>query len=68
MGYIELLVRNLEDYGIIMNDYIHNYYNVVLKEELKEIGMEELCCEDIYIVENNLLDTIQELKRVMNIK
>lgn len=68
MGYIELLIRNIEDYGIIMDDYIRNVYEVKLKKEIREIGLEDLCYEDIYIVENNLLDTIQELKRILRIK
>ena len=51
-----------------MDDYIRNVYEVKLKKEIREIGLEDLCYEDIYIVENNLLDTIQELKRILRIK
>lgn len=64
MGYIELLIKNIEDYGLIIDDYIRNYYKI----ELKDIATEEMCYEDIYIIEENLLDTIRELKRVMRIK
>lgn len=45
MGYIEILIRNIEDYVLIIDDYIKNYYKIEIKDKV----MEEMCYEDIYI-------------------
>lgn len=68
MTYIEVLVKNIEDYTMIIDDYMREYYDIKIKKEFEYLGINELGYESIEQVKDNLIDTIRELKRVMRIK